>query len=110
MNGHEPIIAMRRTGQAPRYVWVTRHLDQLANFPMVFIALSDVPELLDLRFLVGLTALVEGPDDDPMVPRLAAACAKVARRTVCTVGHYLEPYGYETTRITDTEGKFLWPN
>jgi len=110
MTGHEPIIAMRRAGNSPSHVWVTRHLDQLPNFPMVFIAPGDVPELLDLRFLVGLTALVEGPDDDPMVPRLAAACAKVARRTVCSVGHYLTPYGFETTRITDTEGIMQWPN
>jgi len=107
MTGHEPIIAMRQDGNAPRYVWVTRN-DDLPHIATVHIAPSDVPELLDLRFLVGLTALVEGPDDDPMVPRLAAACAKVARRTVCSVGHYLAPYGYETTRITDTEGIMQW--
>lgn len=109
MNGHEPIIDMRRNGNAPRIVWLTLHNDA-PNFPTVLIAPADVPELLDLRFLVGLTAIVEGRDNDDRVPRMEAACRTVARRTICAVGHALTPYGYETSQITDTEGLMTWPN
>lgn len=108
MTGHEPIIAMRRRGKTPRYVWVSCH-DDLPHPATVRIAPEDVPELLDLRFLVGLTALVEGLDTDPRVPRLASACASVANRVVCTIGHDV-PYGYEVSRITDTDGAMTWPN
>lgn len=109
MKGHEAIIALRRERKAPPIVWLSLH-DDLPNFPTVLIDRADVPELLDLRFLVGLTAIVEGRDDDAMAPRLAAACSGVAHRTICTVGHALLPYGYKTTQITDTQGEMTWPN
>lgn len=100
---------MRRRRRAPRFVWVSAHKADavVTHKATVYIDPDDVPELLDLRFLVGLTALVEGQDDDPRVERLARCCAGIAKRVVCTVGHY-ERCGYEITRITDTQGEMTW--
>ena len=71
MTGHENIVVMRRQGFKPAAVWVTDtdarlcmqaakdwHLYPAAKtgefMPEVVISAADVPEQLDLRFLVGL--------------------------------------------------------
>jgi hypothetical protein len=105
MTGHETIVAMRRAGRAPRFVWVsdfpTAHLDGMT----VRLAPADVPEQLDLRFLVGLTALCEGPDA-PRLARIGSACQAAKARRVIT--NWIPARDVE--RTTDTEGVVTWPN
>lgn len=107
MNGHQPILALRRSGRKPAFVWVSdlekTHLDGLT----VCVA-GDTPELLDLRFLVGVTALVEGQDGN-RVQRIATACQKFASRVVASVVHQVNEHRWETKSITDTDGVMTWP-
>jgi hypothetical protein len=86
----------------PAFVWLTDHAKNLPHDLTVCIARADVPEQLDLRFLVGVTAIVEGPDQ-ARVDRIAAACKPFARRVIATVCPR-----WDATRITDTEGVMAW--
>ena len=102
MTGHEPILAMRRAGSKPLYVWLTDHAKVTPHPLTVRIQPQDVPEQLDLRFLVGVTALVEGADP-ARVQRLADACRPIARRVIATTSR-----GRDVLRITDTDGALTW--
>lgn len=105
MTGDQEIIAMRRAGRKPAYVWVSDFRDCVMDGFTVRVA-GDTPELLDLRFLFGVTAIVEG-QDAARVDRIANACATVAHRVVAsTLGHCR---GFaEVVRVTDTEGIMTW--
>lgn len=69
MRGHLPIIAMRRAGLAPTMVtlsdyptetWSWRDWPQDTAHAEVEIERTDSPARLDLRYLVGLTVIVDG--------------------------------------------------
>ena len=92
MKGHEPVLAMRRGGKRPLHVtlsnvaaaasehWSQHH--ELAPFPDVTVEPNDCPELLDLRFVVGLPVLVDiGPDVERM-KRLVLACEQAGASRV----------------------------
>jgi hypothetical protein len=104
MTGQEPILALRRAGSKPLFVWLADHPKTIAHELTVRIQPQDVPEQLDLRFLVGVTVLVEGEVPE-RVERLAAACGRIARRVIATTSR-----GRDVLRITDTEGAMQWPN
>jgi hypothetical protein len=104
MKGHENILALRRAGRKPAYVWVEDHAKVLLDDGLTVCVHGDTPELLDLRFLFGTTALVSSPSAE-RAHRLSAECAKYAKRVIATVIP-----GREVTQITDTDGKFVWPN
>lgn len=99
MTGQDKIIALRRAGRTPRYVWVSDFAHATLDGRTVCMA-GDTPELEDFRFLVGLTAIVEG--SDPIrVDRIANACAPIARRVIAST-HDINRR--EVVRVTDTEG------
>jgi hypothetical protein len=104
MTGHDAILSMRREGRKPAYVWITDHEQVAPHFLTVRIQPADVPEQMDLRFLIGLTALIEG-SDPVRAERLATVCRQVAKRVITTVSH-----GRTVDSITDTEGTMQWPN
>ncbi len=101
MTGDREILAMRRAGMKPAFVWVS-------DFPFAFLdgctvrVDGDVPELLDLRFLAGTTVIVEGPDAG-RVERLAAACRATASRVIASTLSNASGW-WEVTSTTDTEG------
>lgn len=102
MTGHEPILALRRSGRRPTFVWISDHQHQTLDGLTVRVT-DDTPETLDLRFLLGVTALVEGPDAD-RVKRIAECCKTVAKRVIATTSTSLG-----ITSITDTEEVMSWP-
>ena len=104
MTGQDQIIALRRKGFAPRYVWVSDRPAAVLDGATVRLNPADVPEQQDWRFLVGLTALVDGPQAD-RVARIAAAVQPIARRVIATTCP-----ARDVTNITDTEGSLTWPN
>lgn len=103
MTGHQPILAMRRAGKKPPYVWVSDMPGCILDGRTVCVA-GDTPELEDFRLLVGLTAIVNGTDQ-PRVDRIAAECAKFAKRVISSVFD-----GRDVVRVVDTEGVLTWPN
>lgn len=104
MKGDREILAMRRAGKKPAYVWVSDLPGPLDGLT-VRVA-GDAPELLDLRFLVGTTVIVEGADAS-RVDRLAAACKKVAQRVIASTCTRVRGY-WEVVRVTDSEGVMTW--
>ncbi len=106
MNGHQSIIAMRHGGYKPAYVWL-----QDTGLPpgsnAVTLAKTDIPEALDLRFVIGTTVLAESPDKQRL-ERITRACvqAKAAR----VIASLYDPKKWSaTTEITDTQGLMTWP-
>lgn len=82
MRGHEPLIALRRRGLRPALVdidlepcpwrnWST--WPEWTTVPQIEVQPGDSIQLLDLRFLVGLTVQVSG-FNGPRVLALADAC------------------------------------
>lgn len=108
MTGHQPILAMRRAGRKPEFVWVSDFADCTLDGLTVRIS-GDTPELEDFRFLVGVTALVEGSDPQ-RVERIAKACAPIAKRVIASVIQPVNEVRWETRRVTDTEEVMTWPN
>jgi hypothetical protein len=106
MIGQESILAMRRKGDKPDYVWITDFSDGFLDGFTVRVS-GDEPELSDFRFLVGLVAIVEGPDA-ARVARIAYACRVHAQRVIASV---IEPVNkWQTvTSIEDTDGVMNWP-
>lgn len=102
MNGQRPILAMRRAGLKPLYVWVSDFETACLDGNTVTVA-GDTPELQDFRFLRGVTAIVEGGDDE-RVTRIAEACKPFAARVIASTFD-----GRDVTRVTDTEGVLTWP-
>lgn len=102
MTGHERILALRRAGQKPAYVWVSDFSDAMLDGLTVRVH-GDMPEMLDLRFLVGVTAIVQG-DAPKRVERIAKACQKHASRVIASVHE-----GRKFFSVSDTEGVLTWP-
>jgi hypothetical protein len=113
MRGHEPLLKLRRAGYKPLHVrlWdCTNSIDawwaplplqgpgavsSVLGFPEIAVSANDSPELLDLRFLVGCTVLVDSPDA-VRLRRLLLACEQAGaaavygfgpgREVLCTIG------------------------
>jgi hypothetical protein len=102
MTGHQPILALRRAGKKPLFVWVSDFTWALLDGLTVSVA-GDTPELLDLRFLRGTTAVVTAGSAE-RADRIAAACAAYARRVITNVWD-----GRDVVRVTDTDGAMTWP-
>lgn len=112
MTGQDAIIAMRRSGKSPRFVWVQDFTAAPCAFLNVSLKPTDLPEQQDWRFLVGLTALVEG-FDAARVERIAAACGQYAKRvianTMVEVPGETSPWlKFSAIKTTDTEGVMTW--
>lgn len=99
MTGQDQIIALRRAGKKPEFVWVSDFEKTTFDGRTVCIA-GDTPELEDFRFLVGVTAIVEG-ENAARVDRIAAACKRIAKRVIAST-HDINRR--EVVRVTDTEG------
>lgn len=106
MNGHQAIIDMRHKGYKPAYVWL-QDTGLAPGDNAVTLVKTDIPEALDLRFLIGTTVLAESPDKHRL-ERITRACvqAKAAR----VIASLYDPKRWsETTEITDTDGVMTWP-
>lgn len=108
MRGHDIIIKLRRMGLTPDNVFVHDFQGWIPkNGTIVELGKAETPELIDWRFLVDLTAIVEGPDDKRL-DRIAKAAGKYARR-VFTSQVIESPDGkFDVVRITDSQTGFLW--
>lgn len=113
MTGQERIIAMRRQGLRPACVWVSDYRCGTDDGLTVSLSSTDVPEQQDWRFLVGLTALVDG-DSAERVRRITEACKAFATRvistTYCLTG-VVDTFGLPcraVSSIEDTEGVMTW--
>lgn len=99
MRGHEPLIAMRLRGVCPDTAWLdvgTDNLGRWRDWPRTPTSAGDLlPHIeirpherisgLDLRCLVGITALVSGEDEARTI-RVAELClAARAKRCFVTV-------------------------
>lgn len=71
----------------------------------VSITRDDYLPTLDMRFVHGLMAKVEGEDPD-RVAAIAAAAGQHARRVIAVTFHRGRP---EVASITDTDGVMTWP-
>ena len=112
MTGHRELVAMRRAGLKPNYAWIADHpcptdWAKYGDYPQICVD-GDTPELEDFRFLVGVTAIVEG--QDPIrVARIATACAVHAKRVIANVNRQVSEYHRELISTTDTEEVMTWP-
>lgn len=105
MTGHEPIIALRRAGKRPATVLLTDDPNMVREGSTVHIAQSENPDLLDLRFIVGVTVQIDG-FDWRWIERMAVACERAeAGRVLC---HLFNRHGL-IQRMTDTQGVMQWP-
>lgn len=105
MRGHQQLLEMRRRGMATSLVWLQIGRDSLrtwAGWPQwsghahVEVDPADNLATLDLRCLVGLTAMVCGFDDVDRVRQLHAACvAAGAKRVISST--------YRRVRVDDLE-------
>lgn len=111
MTGHQPLIAMRLRGQRPPVLWVQTSLQSNRDWarygerPEIGIEAADYPDLLDLRFAVGLTVLVDGSNPD-RVASVGKAFEQVAKRVICNVDSGGE--WPELVSTTDTQGELAW--
>lgn len=102
MTGQKELFEMRRAGQKPEFVWVSDFESCRLDGFTVRVA-GDTPELEDFRFLVGVTAIVEG-SDAARVDRIAKACQSIARRVIASTFN-----GRDIVRVTDTDEVMTWP-
>lgn len=105
MNGQQPIIAMRRKGFKPAFVWL-QDTGLAPTEYTVTLAKTDIPEALDLRFLVGVTVLAES-HDRRRLERITDACKQAKALRVIASLHDGAPW-FDTTEITDTDGVMTW--
>ena len=115
MTGQDAILAMRRSGKSPGYVWVDDGAPCLDDGAHVCLNAQDVPEQQDWRFLVGLQVMVSGEDPD-RVKRITVACAEYAKRVIASthlIDHskcdWLGRPSSTVVSITDTQGVMTWP-
>lgn len=117
MRGHEPIIAMRQRGKKPALVFLDLLRDHAPApawrdwpdvspaVPVVWVQDDDVPTRLDLRFLVGLNAVISGRDAE-RVAQLERAAIDAGALRVVAVTLVLDERRQEhrVVRVTDTAG------
>mgnify|MGYP003586055360 CR=1 FL=1 len=99
MKGHDAIVALRRDRLKPAAVFVS---DQPGAH--IEIQPADIPETLDLRFLVGLLVHVS-VDDTPKGHRISQACAAASARCITA---YHRPGERFAHLITDTQENKEW--
>lgn len=85
-----------------------REWRQFGEHAEVAIEAADYPELLDLRFALGLRVHVEGMDSERVDQVAAAFSAARAARVLTTVFKQVSGR-FEVARLTDTEGVAVWP-
>jgi hypothetical protein len=120
MFGHDQVIAVRMAGAAPKTINLSlfpikRWVIQQPPCPDVcmFVEVDDKDRIdrLDLRFLVGLVAKVEGYDES-RVEGLIGACMKAgASRALGSVFKRPKVPGYspeEILKMKDTNGVLVW--
>ena len=95
MTGHQPILAMRRAGQKPPYVWVSDMPGCILDGRTVCVA-GDTPELEDFR-LRRLTAIVNGTDQ-PAWTASPPSARSLPSRSFQNVFD-----GRDAVRVVDTE-------
>ena len=124
MKGHLPLLAMRRAGKVPAAVWLSLDPDDSwrdwpqnlglswRKFPdaggsaHILVEPHDNIRVLDLRFLVGLTAWVHGSDAG-RVEELHAACAAAGAKRVLSALSEPGPRGEpRIAAMFDTAGVF----
>jgi hypothetical protein len=117
MRGHEPLLAMRRRGLCP----VRVHLDIAARRPIdwhvwresqaeadVVVDPTETPELLDLRFVVGLLVFVTGAEP-ARVKRLVLAAESAGADRVFGFAHrQVGPDRFESLGDFCTVGGQAW--
>lgn len=114
MRGHEPLIALRRRGQAPASVWFNVgpadamwrdwHVGSISGAARIWVQPADSVPLLDLRFVVGLQCWVDG-NDARRVLQLHEACVQAKASRVLTAVHGRDSRGQPTVvRMLDTAG------
>ena len=95
MRGHQALLTLRREKKRPQGVWISHgrspdcmvwHLvaDTLP-YPEIEILPTENPEVLDLRFVVGLTVHVSGCHDYKIAKKLHEVLKQAAARRVITV-------------------------
>ena len=111
MRGIENIIAMRQRGVKPAVVWVEmlpmqQWAKQLTNkagrYVDIHVDESDVPSVqrADLRCLVGLQVMVNGPDNET-TEKVAKACFDAGAKTVQAFRFDISnPYRPDITKAT----------
>ena len=117
MRGHTNIVAMRRQGLRPLHVTLhnlprsTRWwaFPELHPFPDVAVEADDVPERIDLRFVVGLPVFVDIDEDEQRMRRLVLAAEKAGASHV--IGHAWHRTGPESVQCigeVSTKGDQSW--
>lgn len=107
MKGHEPIIALRRSGLKPAYVWL-QDCGLAPTDLCVSVAPTDNPAALDLRFLIGVTVIIESSDERRLRRLAMAASQAKALRTIAS--HYRRDNGcIDILSIHDSNGELTWP-
>ena len=86
---------------------VDRDWRKFGDHGEVGIEASDYPELLDLRFAMGLRVHVEGRDAQ-RVDQVAAAFVAARAARVLTTVYEFSNHRAEIVRLTDTEGVMQW--
>lgn len=100
MNGHEPLLTLRRGGGAPRAVWVADgEAPRCADWhrepnsfdgkhdAVVRIDVTDIPEVLDLRWAIGMEVHLSAERGDSRARRLHQALVDAKARRVVTSIH-----------------------
>jgi hypothetical protein len=113
MRGHEPVIALRRRGIAPRSVWLCEvpvHSglcgDWMLDSPDAHVELlpSESAARLDLRFLVGLRVHIQ---TEAFTRLQALETAAVEAGALRVLGAVVGPAG-DCQVMTDTKGEIVW--
>jgi hypothetical protein len=96
MKGHQELIRMRTEGARIRSLWIYHGKDpskqwsrwdkvmQLLNYPEVEIEQNEDPNLLDLRYVIGLTVHVSGCHDYRKSVKLHRALIAAKAKQVVT--------------------------
>ena len=96
MRGHDAIVAMRTKGRKPAIVFLNDHpcdtdWHQTGEHATVCVD-GDQPELLDLRFVQGLTVSISASTRD-RAERLMSACKQAGASTVAAGVNEPEGHG-----------------
>lgn len=100
MRGHDSIIAMRKAGRRPAVVFLNdfrcdTDWPRFGDHATVDVS-ADRPEMLDLRFLVGMTVSILGADEG-RAKRLMDACKAAGAVRVVAGACELQAGRYEST-------------
>jgi len=113
VRGDAELIAMRRGGMKPAYVWVNDFAcktdwERFSDCPTLCVD-GDTPELLDFRCVVGCTAIFLG--DDPIrMERFVGVISPIAKRVIASVCMRNGDFMSDVSKIIDTTGVMNWPN